>query len=370
MIVAASVYAAFHFLLTLGSIRRFGTGNSVRERISLIIAARNEAERIGLLLESLRSQTRPPDEIIIVDDRSHDGTSQVVDAFRTVLQQLVVVRVDELPQGSAPKKNALEAGIRRSSGDILCFTDADCIPPPTWIERIESSFGPLTGVVAGLYIPIWDDSMRAPAQLGGLFRRFIEYERFKTSALLVGSVGIGFPWLASGSNLAYRRRVFDEVGGYKGHHLSLSGDDDLFVQRVRRSTHWKVVALAGPDSSVRTTVPSTWKAFIVQRARHFSAGRYYDPVTALLLAVYHACNAVATMSLLAAFLFPGESYATAYVVKLSADLVLLAAADLRIQRSQAWTWFLPLEVCNVFYILLAGPLGWFSRIRWKEQANS
>ncbi len=366
-IAAAIVYAAFHLALCAGTLRRRKPETQSSFRISVIVAARNESDRIQTLLQALHEQTHAPDEIIIVDDRSDDGTAAMVEGYRTILPQLQVVKITDVPPGVSPKKNALESGIRRTTCEILCFTDADCLPPPTWIARIASTFGERTGVVAGLYAPLWDDPLNSTTFIAGTLRRFIEYERFKTSALLLGSIGVGFPWLVSGSNLAYRRRVFDEVGGFSSLQHSIGGDDDLFVQRVRRLTTWDVVAVAGPDTTVRTQIPGRWSDFVRQRMRHFSASKHYDPVTSALLALYHGSNVVASAALFAAILSPVESFATAYVVKLSADLVLLVTADLRIQRSRAWTWFIPLELMNVLYLLVVGPLGWFSRVRWKER---
>lgn len=369
-IAAAILYAAFHLILSIGIFRRRPSTAAHGIRVSVIVAARNEAERIPTLLQALREQTRPPDEIIIVDDRSDDSTAAVVEGFRPVFPQLRIVKITDLPDGMAPKKNALDAGIRSSTGEIICCTDADCIPPPTWIARLESAFDDTTGVVAGLYEPTWEDGVGSRSSTSGMLRMFVEYERFKTSALLVGSTGIGMPWLASGSNLAYRRRVFDEVGGFAKHGRSISGDDDLFVQEVRRATNWRVVAVAGPETTVRTHIPGHLRELIRQRTRHFSAGRFYDPVTRLLLGLYHASNLIATAALVAAIYFPLERFATAYVVKLSADLVLLVAAELRIQRARAWRWFVPLEILNVFYLAVVGPMGWFSRVRWKERPVS
>lgn len=369
-LAAAILYAAFHVTLCVGMFRRKPPGSDRHHRISVIVAARNEANRIATLLQALHEQSRSPDEIIVVDDRSEDSTVEVVEGFRHVLPQLRIVRVAELPSGNAPKKNALDAGIRSSTGEIICCTDADCIPPSTWVAGLEQGFEETTGVVAGLYAPIWDDRAGTPSMLSGTIRRFVEYERFKTSALLLGSIGVGMPWLASGSNLAYRRRVFDDVGGFSGHMRSMSGDDDLFVQQVRRTTDWQVSAVAGPDTTVRTHIPDRWGEFARQRARHFSAGRFYDPVTRTLLGLYHASNLIATVALFAAIFFPLAGLATAYVVKLSADLVLLVAADIRIQRARAWTWFVPLELLNVLYLLVVGPMGWLGHVRWKERQAS
>ena len=367
---AAAIYGSFHLLLAIGLMRRPSRQERRAGDVSVIVAARNESDHIGVLLEALRAQTRRPEEIIIVDDRSDDGTGEIVESYRSGLPALRLIRVNELPAGAAPKKHALETGIAASAGEILCFTDADCIPPPHWLQRVESLFSPDTGVVVGMYAPVWEADESGLSFARGILRRFIDYERFKTSALAAGSAGLRFPWLASGSNFSYRRTVFNEVGGFTGLHGSLSGDDDLFVQRVRRATQWQVVALTDPEATVRTLLPSRWRAFLRQRMRHFSAGRWYDPAAMTLLAFYHGSNSLATLALLGAILYPSSIFLTAYVGKVCADLILLAAGDMRLRRASAWAWFLPLELMNVFFVAVAGPIGLLARVRWKERMTS
>jgi cellulose synthase/poly-beta-1,6-N-acetylglucosamine synthase-like glycosyltransferase len=363
-ISAASAYAALHAMVLAGLFRGGDRRATDRSTMSVIIAARNEESHLGPLLESLDRQTRRPDEIVIVDDRSEDSTSDVVEAYRRRLPMLKLVKVDTLPAGAAPKKNALERGIAKSSGKVLCFTDADVILPPTWLASIESRLEPRVGVVVGTYTPL--PSAQRIGLAGSVLYRFIDYEKYKSWLLSAGAAGWEFAWTASGSNLAYRRSVYDQVGGFSGQHASLSGDDDLFVQRVRRESDWKIVAMSGPEATVLTEVPLTWREFFRQRTRHLSAGRWYDPWSSLWLAVYHASNVAATLSLFAAVAWPEHPFLTAYVMKVSADLILCALGDLRVRRPAAWRWFLPLEFVLAVYLLTAGPASWMKKPSWKE----
>lgn len=365
---AAAVYAALQSIALVGLFRSSRTNAADEATMSVIVAARNEEAHIGVLLESLDRQTRRPDEIVVVDDRSEDGTASVIEAYQKRLPMLRIEKVESLPAGAAPKKNALERGIAASSNEILCFTDADVILPPTWLAAIEARMAPQVGVVIGSYAPL------PPTQPKGLTSsllfRFIDYEKFKTWILSAGSIGWGFAWTASGSNLAYRRSVFDQVGGFKGQHASLSGDDDLFIQRVRRETDWKIVAMPGPETTVLTEAPSTWGDFFRQRTRHLSAGRWYDAWSSIGLAIYHASNLASTLALFAAVVWPDHRFLTAYVVKVCADLLLCSLGDLRLRRPTAWTWFLPLEFVNAFYLVTAGTAAWLKNPTWKETESS
>jgi glycosyltransferase involved in cell wall biosynthesis len=96
--------------------------------ISVIVCAYNEESYITPCLQSLRSQSRPPDEIIVIDNASSDRTGDVA-------RQVGGVRVI-----AEPRKGlviARERGRLEAVGDVLVYVDADCWAPRTWLERIE-----------------------------------------------------------------------------------------------------------------------------------------------------------------------------------------------------------------------------------------
>jgi 4,4'-diaponeurosporenoate glycosyltransferase len=92
------------------------------DRISVIIPARNEAHNLPSLLRSLAAQERAPEEIIVVDDGSDDGTAEV--AARLGAR---VVAAEPMPGGWVGKTWACWTGARAARGDLLVFLDADTI---------------------------------------------------------------------------------------------------------------------------------------------------------------------------------------------------------------------------------------------------
>ncbi len=101
-------------------------------RISVVVAARNEEDNIEACIRTLLAQDYPNFEIIAVDDRSEDGTLNILKRLEAdaggVLQ---VVQIHELEDGWFGKNNAMREGVARSSGEWFCFTDADCWFPST-----------------------------------------------------------------------------------------------------------------------------------------------------------------------------------------------------------------------------------------------
>ena len=108
--------------------------------ISVVVAARDEADRLPALLDALAAQTHRPFEVVVVDDRSTDATAQRV-TWRTTdfpvpLRLVSVAEGAPEAAGLPPKKHALERGAEATSFDRLAFTDADGRPGPGWLATL------------------------------------------------------------------------------------------------------------------------------------------------------------------------------------------------------------------------------------------
>jgi glycosyltransferase involved in cell wall biosynthesis len=118
-------------------------------KVTVIIATYNRAQLLRQTLESLTRQTRPADEILVVDNNSSDSTKAVAGEYS---DKLPLRYVFEAKQGVAFARNC---GIRNATGDILAFTDDDCHPEPEWLEYLELPFlrDPDIGLVGGRIVP-------------------------------------------------------------------------------------------------------------------------------------------------------------------------------------------------------------------------
>lgn len=102
---------------------------------SIVVAARDEEARIEDTVRRLVSQGGVQVEVIIVDDRSTDGTSDILRRLATEDERLQVLRIDCLPDGWLGKCQACHTGANAAKGDWILFTDADCWLQPDVIER-------------------------------------------------------------------------------------------------------------------------------------------------------------------------------------------------------------------------------------------
>lgn len=341
--------------------------------VSVIVAARNEEMNMPALLECLVHQNYPIFEVILVNDRSSDRTPAIVEEFQSRFTNIHRIDISETSKDMPAKKYALSQGIASSKGEILCFTDADCLPPRSWIRALVAGFNEKVGLVTG-YSPyvnsIPQKGTRVPI-LRRLFYRFIEYEEFKGATWSAGAIGLQKGWLCTGRSLAYRRKVFAEVGGFEKIKQSISGDDDLLLQLIRRETSWRIRYVTLPESFVPTLPPRDFAHFIQQRTRHFSAGKFFPISMKAFFFAFHASNLAIFLSFLGFLIFGAHNVPIwPFLVKCLVDsLLFLAASPVFLQTSFASS-FLLMEILYILYNSIVGPLGFISGFTWKPEKNS
>lgn len=98
-----------------------------RMTVGIVIPSRDDAGMLERCLRALETQTRAPDEIVVVDDGSHDDTAEVARSFGA---RVVVLDGEGIPAASA-------AGYDAATTDIICRMDADCVAPADWVETMS-----------------------------------------------------------------------------------------------------------------------------------------------------------------------------------------------------------------------------------------
>jgi glycosyltransferase involved in cell wall biosynthesis len=161
--------AAFFLALTIELARRLPRLPRMRDvrpladaelpSASIVVAARNEARGIEAGLRSLLKLDYPRLEIIAVDDRSDDGTGEIMDRMAAGDPRLTIVHLATLPPGWLGKNHALHLGAGRAKGQLLLFTDADVVLAPDTL-RLAASYlvrERIDHVAAGLHVdmPGW-----------------------------------------------------------------------------------------------------------------------------------------------------------------------------------------------------------------------
>ncbi|MFC2141382.1 glycosyltransferase [Acidobacteriota bacterium] len=106
-------------------------------KVTVIICTYNEEKELSKCLNSIQNQDYGELELIIVDDASVDGTSDCIERFRDRTNLNTIVLTNDVNLGVAGSRNA---GIQYASGDIIAFTDADCIADKSWISELVRGY--------------------------------------------------------------------------------------------------------------------------------------------------------------------------------------------------------------------------------------
>ena len=334
-----------------------------RPPVSAIVAARDEGPGIAACVRSLARQAYGGSvEIVVVDDRSRDETARVLAEVRAEWAyetDLVLVQAPDVPRFPCPKKSALAAGIARARGEIFLFTDADCRPPADWLEQMVSRFTDGVGLVAGYAYPY-------PAH--GIRQRVLALDNLGVAALAEGSIGMEAPLACTGRSFAYRRVVYEEVGGFESIGHLVSGDDVYFLRLAAARTRWRSRYCADESAAVPTAPPpARWRDLLDQKVRHASkAARYEGGARWLGAALYLYHAALLAGGLLAAGGVQAPLFLGCWLTRWLADLVLLRRFAPG-SSDRSCLVYLPLvEILYIPYVLLLVPLGRAGWFRWKN----
>lgn len=332
--------------------------------VSVITAARNEEQNIGPLLEKLIQQDYPGDnfEIIIVNDRSEDTTGKIIDLYAEKDHRIKRIDITEIPPDFSPKKFALTQGIGEAKGDIICTTDADCLPPATWVSAMVSHFHEDVGMILG-YSPVIVEGG------GKLFSEYRAIDALSLAVVAAGGAGLNIGWVCTGRNLAYRKQLFSQVGGYEDVRDQISGDDDLLLHMVQKKTAWKIRFAIGSEASIPSTIKPGTDNFVNQRTRHASKFRVHPPrikaVSILIFSFYLAfwSYPVIMLAMREIFAFYGVMAGSKFIVEYAA--VSLGARKLDDRFTFAT--FLRAFFIHPLLIMYFGIRGVRGKFTWKDR---
>ena len=227
--------------------RRLPTRSSDTIPISLITTLVNERHTVLPWLESLACQTRQPDEVVIVDGGSTDGTLEIIQEFSTISPFPLKV-ISEPGANIARGRNI---AIRNVSYEVIACTDLGCQLDSAWLERITAPFedDPQTQVAAGWFETVKSSKMRMI--LLGITLADVNPQTF----------------MPSSRSIAFTKAAWEKVGGYP-EWMTLTGEDTFFDLELKKACrHWAFV----PEAVVWWQAPNSIREYW-RKLRHWSVG--------------------------------------------------------------------------------------------------
>ena len=198
-------------------------------KVTVVATVLNEGAGIDALLDSLQAQTRAPDEIIICDAGSSDGTAPAIAAAAAADPR---IRLIERPGNRSLGRNT---AIAAATSPIIATIDGGCVADESWLERIVAPFGQGASWVAGFYRVA---SESAVGDAVGL-----------TLVPVIEEVDSA-RFLPSARSMAFTKDAWERVGGFP-EHLDYA-EDTAFDEALKRDGH---VAVFVPDAVVFWTPP-------------------------------------------------------------------------------------------------------------------
>jgi glycosyltransferase involved in cell wall biosynthesis len=178
-------------------------------KISVIMTVLNEGQSIRAALESLAAQTRSPDEVVIADGGSRDGTLAVIREWEGRLPLRVI---------GAPGANISQgrnAAIRAASGEVIASTDAGVRCEPEWLERLTAPLTPDPSLPSETGER--GEGVRGPMAVAGFFRSDPQtvFETALGATTLPETRDVSAAtFLPSSRSVAFRKSAWEAVGGY------------------------------------------------------------------------------------------------------------------------------------------------------------
>ena len=326
--------------------------------VSVLVCAHDEETNLRELLPLLYAQDYPDFEVVVVDDRSNDGTYDYLLTEKDVQPKLHPVFVSQTPDYANGKKWGLTLGVKAAKNDWLLLTDADCRPESDqWLRQMAAGFTESQQFVLG-YSPY--------RRAKGLLNAFIRFETLYVALQYLGFARAGLPYMGVGRNLAYRKSAFLKNKGFHDFFGITGGDDDLYVNRHAKGKTTQVQY--GREALMWSEPETTWKAYFRQKKRHLSVGKLYRAGSRFLLGGLALSHTLVWLLGLVLWVFPSlyVPLAIAWGSRILIQYLVFGLASRRLGHAFS-LWFLPLlDFLYLIYYLGVGIPAYFAKhVQWR-----
>ncbi len=365
--VILSLYAAL-ITFYMEGINRLNARKSATQQkitpekgISVVIAMRNEAERISGVIDDLLVQEidNKHFELILVDDNSEDNSVEIA---KKKLEQ-TDIRYSVLDSNGG-KKAALHKGVLAATMEIIAFTDADCHLPKEWLKGFLQAFESTDiQMVSG---PVFFESK-------GFSQSMMALEFASLVASGAASLSMGFPVMVNGANMAVRKSAWLEVrGNLDKNEVAVSGDDVFTMSNIRKRYGASAISFIHSCAQmVSTPAPDSWRKWSSQRLRWASKSSSYRDFNIIATAAFISLVSVIQLSMLFNFSYSGWSIPIYFglftLLKLIPDLIFLHSFLKEYKSTNLLKAALPVALLYPFYIPVFAIAGLFARPNWKNR---
>ena len=355
------VAAVFYFKKGWKRILHFSPGADIPSTsVSILIAARNEEEKIAFTIEDILKQNYPLGlvELIVVDDHSTDRTANIVEWYGN--KGVKLIKLNEDKALNSYKKKAITEAIKVAKGDVIITTDADCRMGAEWLRTVVAYFEKHNSKLVSSPVSYTKEK--------SFFERLQTLEFLYLIGLGASSIGNKKPSTCNGANLAYRKDVFLELKGFQGIDDLASGDDELFLHKVASKYPDGIGFCKSKLAMVYTDAKPNLTEFIRQRKRWASKStRYKDKRIVALGVVIWLFNILIFLNMVLSFFNSSYFYVLLliFLLKFIAEFAFLSTITQFARRKELLSYLPVLTIIHVFYIVYIGIAGNSGKYVWK-----
>lgn len=333
--------------------------------VSVIVCAWNEKENLEELLPILNAQEYPEFEVIVMDDRSRDGTKEFLEENIEQWDHIRYIRVNNEFDHVTPKKYAITVAIKTAKYPVVLMTDADCRPASyNWIAAMATRISVTKGVVLG-FSPYFE--------MPGLLNWFIRCETFYAAVQYLSFAKMGSAYMGVGRNLMYKTELFWENRGFYKHKNVVGGDDDLFINQVSDGIN---VAINLDEESFTYSIPkTTWGAWFTQKKRHLSVSSFYKAKNKFLLGLLSGSHtllwllgiAVLTLGILEKDWVNLQLLGAMFGGRWLIQGIILGLINSKMGKTIGWYTFIFMDFALVIYYLVMSSFVFMKpkKVRWR-----
>jgi cellulose synthase/poly-beta-1,6-N-acetylglucosamine synthase-like glycosyltransferase len=345
--------------------------------VTVIVPARNEEQNISACLRSLAGQRYPRHlfQVIVVDDHSTDKTWDIVQQWQQKLPFVRGIRLALPANGTAHKKLAIETGINAATGELIVTTDADCQFHPDWLRTLTAFYKEKNAKFIAAPVRIGPsktnpNQAKAERKHTSFLSIFQTLDFITLQGITGAAVQQRFHSMCNGANLAYEKKAFYEVDGFRDIDAIPSGDDMLLMFKIYKRYPDQVFYLKSRQAIVSTLPETRWESFVNQRIRWASkADRYDDKRIFRVLLLVYIVNLLFPAMLIAAFWNNWWLWLFLILtaVKTIVEYPFVRSVAAFFGQDYLMIYFPWLQPAHILYTIVIGWLGKFGSYRWKDR---
>ncbi|RKY96776.1 MAG: glycosyl transferase [Ignavibacteriae bacterium] len=305
---------------------------------TVIVAARDEESNIKRCLNSLGKLEYPEGklEVFIVDDRSTDKTGKLIDEFISERENFHKIIPDEPKGKMVGKVNALATAIRGANGKIIITTDADCAVEPLWVKTIASFYQDDVGMVDSYTTQLANNSFSGMQAIDFIY------------LLLVGggTINLGIPISCIGNNMSFRKKAYDEIGGYEALPFSVTEDFTL-LRAIYKLKKYKILFPLKKDALV-TSIPCPDFKSLYRQKKRWAVGGLGVPVRGFFIMFW---GYVANLAIILTPLFYSHVWLYLVFFKIAIDLFVLYPIHQKMGITKNLKYFFAYQIYYILYVL-------------------